>query len=163
MSLFKKTYTVSERDAEIAAARRTWSECDPLLVHLLGKSEQDFLDGVAANHPLASPEISEPRALTLTEKAAVDTEQNLATIFGGVYVHKQYSSVGAIAALERAEERRDFEKVFGHQPHVATPFDEMLKAAIQEAVVELRKRHSEYREPLVIPTSSASSTLTNSG
>src|SRR6266851_6710398 len=81
MSLFKKTYTVAERDAEIAAARRTWNECNPELVHLLGKSEEDYVNEVAANCPLA--EISEPRALTLTEKAAVDTEQNLATVFGG--------------------------------------------------------------------------------
>src|SRR5260370_9814025 len=155
MSLFKKTYTVSERDAEIAAARRTWSECDPLLVHLLGKSEQDYLDEVAANCPLATPEISEPRALTLTEKAAVDAEQNLATIFGGIYRDRECSSIPAIAALERAEEQNSFAKVFGRQPSVQTPFAEMLKAALQQAASELKKRYD--RAPLAVPTSGARS------
>ncbi len=130
-----------------------WNGCDPTLTHMLGNSEQDFLDAAPSE---GAPEVVPARPLTLVEKVALDDALARTTLFGGIYRDREYSSVPAIAALERAEEQNSFAKVFGRQPSVQTPFDEMFSTAWREAVAQFKKRYE--REPLIIRSSSAPST-----
>ncbi len=161
MDFSKRYYTPAERDAEIKAARETWNRCDPELTHLLGKSEQDFLDSVAASCPLAPPEISATRPLTALEKAEQDAELNRLSLFGGAYAPKEYSTIPGIAQMEKAQERQDLEKLVAPGVRAKNSLDGMIASAIEKAAREtltkggnIPRRESE-REPLVVRTSGA--------
>src|SRR6267154_1652643 len=147
MDIFKR-YT----PAELKDARADFERVDPAVQHMIAESNDDFF--AKFETPVDEIRIDASRPLTLTEKAAVDAEQNVATIFGGIYVPKQYSSIPALASLEKAKEKENVEKLLGHQPRAQTPFDQMIEEAVAQAVVEMKKRYE--REPLAVPTPGAS-------
>src|SRR5467141_4743507 len=106
MDIFKK-HSLAERDAAIKEARDAYDGVDPELQHMIAPSDNDFLAKVEAAITVAPIEIAESRPLTTVEKAALDTEQDLATLFHGAYKPREYSAIPAFAEMEKAEERQD--------------------------------------------------------
>jgi len=138
MDFLKKHYTPAELDAEIRAARQTWNECDPELTHLLGKTEQDYLDSVAANCPLAAPEIVAAPELTKAERDEMDSQ----LLFEQMYSDRISESTGvaALAELVAANERADLEKLLAPARRAQSALDGMIDRAVGEALEKLTKR-----------------------
>ena len=142
MNPFTKTLTREERSA-------IWNGCDPTLTHMLGNSEQDFLDAAPSE---GAPEVVPARPLTLVEKVALDDALARTTLFGGIYRDREYSSVPGIAGMQKAEEKENLEKLLGRQPRVQSSLDAMIAEAIQEALTKRYVPGEHFREPLQIRT-----------
>src|SRR5260370_28897126 len=90
--------------------RKICDSCDPLLTHMLGSTEEDFLNAAPSE---AAPEVVPARSLTLVEKTQLQNEIDRTTLFNGAYATREYSPVLAIAQMQRAEEREGLEKLLG--------------------------------------------------
>lgn len=164
--LFRKVKSQAEKDALIREAREGWNRLGEHS-HLIAESEEHYLSRVSDAIAIEQEPFVPPRSLTAEELAKQNAELMLSEILGA-RVDDKYSSIPVFAEMQKAQERRDLEKLLGPGQRSKNALQAMIDSAVEEAVSTFRKsavapRRESEREPLVIRKGVSSTHRTNSG
>ena len=161
MDPFRKVVkTEEEKRALIAVAKKEWDALDPTISHLVASSEEDYLSRIADGIEVEKEVFVPARELTATELAKQNGELMFSQMYGD-RADDKYSSVPALAAMEKAQERGDFEKLVGRARPAETWLEELVRQAITK-VQTVPRRASDRSELGIVPRMAAASEGDNS-
>ncbi len=153
----RKVKSQEEKDALLAAARVEWDKLGEFN-HLVASSEEVYLSKIADSIIVERTPFTSARELSADELA----KQNGALMFSQIFgtrADDKYSSIPAFAEMQKAQERRDLEKLLGPARRAETWLETLVREAINK-VQSVPRRASERTG--IIPRAAAASQGDNS-